>query len=59
MTKTVDYVITSEPILILPRMNEPFQIETDASGYGVGAVLVYALGPNWMMFSLLVIIGSN
>ena len=42
MTKAVLILqekLTTEPILVLPNMNEPFQIETDASGYGVGAVL--------------------
>ena len=48
MTKTVEYLITSEPILILPRMNEPFQIETDASGYGVGAVLAQERNQIWL-----------
>ena len=28
--------LTSEPILILPQMDQPFQVVTDASGYGVG-----------------------
>ena len=31
--------LTSDPILALPNMNLPFEIETDASGYGVGGVL--------------------
>lgn len=31
--------ITSIPILALPNFSQPFAIETDASGLGVGAVL--------------------
>ena len=51
MTETVLHLqkrLTSEPILILPRMNEPFQIESDASGYGVGAVLAQERNNNWL-----------
>ena len=51
MTKAVIYLqdkLTSEPILILPRLNEPFQVETDASGYGVGGVLAQERKTDWL-----------
>ena len=51
MTTTVEYLqkrLTSEPILILPRINEPFQLETDASAYGVGGVLAQKREENWL-----------
>ena len=30
----------SLPVLTLPNFNQPFEIETNASGYGVGVVLI-------------------
>ena len=37
--KTLQHKLKNEPILILPHLNEPFRVETDASGYGIGGVL--------------------
>uniref|UniRef100_A0A8R1I4Q2 RNA-directed DNA polymerase n=2 Tax=Caenorhabditis japonica TaxID=281687 RepID=A0A8R1I4Q2_CAEJA len=34
--------LTSEPVLVAPRLGKPFIIEVDASGKGVGAVLYQA-----------------
>jgi hypothetical protein len=32
-------ILTTEPFLILPKVNEPYVLETDASDYAIGAVL--------------------
>ncbi len=40
-------LLTNEPILILPRFNQPFVFETDACNYGVGAVLAQLRDAYW------------
>jgi hypothetical protein len=32
-------ILTSQPILRLPKLNDQFEVQTDASNYGAGAVL--------------------
>ena len=32
--------ITSEPVLIQPKLEEPFKIEVDVSGYAIRAILI-------------------
>ena len=32
-------LLTTPPVLAYPNLNEPFQLHTDASGQGLGAVL--------------------
>jgi hypothetical protein len=42
MTKAINILqqqLTSQPILKLPKLNDQFEIQTDASNYGAGAVL--------------------
>ncbi len=40
-------LLASEPILRLPQMDKPFQIETDASDYGCGGVLTQEHESSW------------
>ncbi|KAL0534101.1 hypothetical protein IC582_028382 [Cucumis melo] len=37
--------MSSLPVLALPDFSQPFEIETDASGYSVGAILIQAKRP--------------
>ena len=39
--------ITSAPILILPKNDEPFRVEVDASNYAIGAVLSQEQEGKW------------
>ncbi|KAK4517547.1 uncharacterized protein ATC70_000887 [Mucor velutinosus] len=38
--KAIKQMLTSSPLLKLPDMSKPYRIETDASDFGVGAVLL-------------------
>jgi hypothetical protein len=37
--ETLHQRITSEPVLIQPNLTKPFELEVDASGFALGAVL--------------------
>src|ERR1700744_3719675 len=38
--ENIKTLITSEPVLAHPRLDQPFELEVDASGYAIGAVLM-------------------
>src|SRR6202012_2934015 len=33
-------LITNEPVLVHPKLDEPFELEVDTSGYAIGVVLM-------------------
>src|SRR6202012_5540330 len=37
---TLKDLITSEPVLVHPHLDQPFELEVDTSGYTIGAVLM-------------------
>src|SRR6202012_2309113 len=37
---TLKTLVTSEPVLAHPHLDQPFELEVDASGYAIGAVLM-------------------
>ncbi len=45
---TIRTLLTQHPILILPDGTKPFRLETDASGYGIGAVLSQEKEGDWL-----------
>ena len=38
--KTLKTLVTSEPVLAHPNLEQPFELEVDASGFALGAVLL-------------------
>ena len=38
--KTLQDLVTSEPVLRQPQLDKPFEVEVDASGFALGGVLL-------------------
>src|SRR6202012_5265155 len=36
----IKQLVTSKPVLVHPKLDKPFELEVDASGYAIGAVLM-------------------
>ena len=45
--------ITSQPVLLLPRGEEKFRVETDASGHAIGGVLSQEQDGKWKPIAFL------
>jgi hypothetical protein len=48
--------ISSIPVLALPNLRQPFEIQTDASNYAMGAVLLQHGNPFVFILKLLMVL---